>query len=389
MAHGTKPGAGGSTGGYRDRFWIPRFWDGMNLPGWWRLLVQNRFAVAPKCWAMALIISDLATVNSALGVLQNLIYGRRIRRARIEEHPLFIIGHWRAGTTLLHELMVLDRRHTYPDTYACFAPNHFVLTGRVFPKMLHFLMPSQRPMDNMQAGWARPQEDEFALCNMGLPSPYLTIAFPNRPAQCREYLDLEGVAPDELRAWQRQFEWFLKCLTACHPGRIVLKSPPHTARIKPILDLWPDARFVHIVRDPYVLFPSTVNLWKRLYQDEGLQIPTCAGLEEHVFETLTRMYGAFERQRELVRPSRLCDVRYEELVRDPIGQMERIYGELELGGFDQARPAIEAHMAAQADYKTNRYELTPELRDEITRRWGAYAERYGYTPPLAASQAAR
>ena len=41
--------------------------------------------------------------------------------------PVFVIGHWRAGTTLLHELLVRDPRHTYPNTYDCFGPNHFLL----------------------------------------------------------------------------------------------------------------------------------------------------------------------------------------------------------------------------------------------------------------------
>ena len=35
------------SSGSRDRFWTPRFWDGMNLTGWIRLLVRNRFAVGP------------------------------------------------------------------------------------------------------------------------------------------------------------------------------------------------------------------------------------------------------------------------------------------------------------------------------------------------------
>ena len=132
-------------------------------------------------------------------------------------------------------------------------------------RWLGFLMPSRRPMDNMAAGWARPQEDEFALCMMGQPSPYLTIAFPNRPPQFSEYLDLQNLPPRAVARWQRAYLGFLRRLTFKDPRRLILKSPPHTCRIKLLLELFPDARFVHIVRDPYVVFPSTVNLWKSLY----------------------------------------------------------------------------------------------------------------------------
>ena len=68
---------------------------------------------------------------------------------------------------------------------------------------------------------------------------------------------------------------------------------------------------------PVRLFPSTVNLWKRLYRDEGLQVPRYEGLEEHVFKTLTRMYETFECDRKLIGPGQFCEIRYEELVADP------------------------------------------------------------------------
>jgi len=233
-------------------------------------------------------------------------------------------------------------------------------------------------MDNMVAGWDHPQEDEFALCNMGVPSPDLTSVFPNRPPRYQEYLDLSGVPAPDLARWKRAFLWFLKCITLQNPKRIVLKSPPHTARVRTLLEMFPRAKFVHIIRDPYVIFPSTVNLWKRLYRDEGLQVPTYAGLEEHVFKTLNRMYEAFERDRKLIGPDQFCEVRYEELVADPIEQMRRVYAELELGDFDAVRPAIEKYFAGQKDYKTNRYQMTPELHAEITRRWTTFIEQYGY-----------
>jgi LPS sulfotransferase NodH len=121
-----------------------------------------------------------------------------------------------------------------------------------------------------------------------------------------------------------------------------------------------------------------VNLWKRLYRDEGLQMPRYDGLDEHVFESFTRMYEAFERDRKLIGPGQYCEVRYEELIADPVAQMRRVYEELQLGDFQSVRPGIEAYFAGQKDYKTNRYQITPETRAEIGRRWGKYIEQYGY-----------
>jgi hypothetical protein len=100
-------------------------------------------------------------------LVQEAFLGPRIRRTLIREAPLFIIGHWRTGTTLLHELLILDPRHTHPTTHECLEPNHCLLTEKLLTLALQFLEPSHRPMDNMATGWDRPQEDEFALCMMG------------------------------------------------------------------------------------------------------------------------------------------------------------------------------------------------------------------------------
>lgn len=362
----------------RQKEWMPRIWEGINTFAWFRLLFRNRFAVGWKYLHIAIIITFVSCFNTTMALLQWLWYGGRIRRTVVREAPLFIIGHWRTGTTLLHELLILDPRHAYPTTYECLAANHFLLTESWLPKCLWFLMPSHRPMDNMAAGWDRPQEDEFALCMLGQPSPYLTIAFPNRPPQDQATLDLESLSPEARSAWKAGFLRLLQKFTFKNPRRLVLKSPTHTCRIKVLLELFPDARFVHIMRDPYVVFPSTVNLWKSLYEMHGLQRPTFSGLEEHVYRTFTHMYQKLEEGRPLVRPERYYEVRYEDLVRDPIGQLRAMYEHLGLGDFEPVLPQVQEYLAGVAGYQTNRYEMTPELRAQITQRWGDVIRRYGY-----------
>jgi omega-hydroxy-beta-dihydromenaquinone-9 sulfotransferase len=363
----------------KEREWTPHIWEGCDFFAWVRLLADNRFAVHWSKLYVAACVTPASVFNSAMRLFQELLLGRSVERTPMSHAPLFILGHWRTGTTYLHELLIRDPRHAYPTTYQCFAPGHFLITESWLPKVFFFFMPSRRPMDNMPAGWDRPQEDEFGLCLLGAPSPYARFAFPNRPHRHDEALDQGTLGKADRRQWERHFCRLIRQLNYKNPGkRLVLKSPPHTCRIPEILKLFPDARFVHIVRDPFTVFPSTVNLWRTLYRTHGLQRPTFAGLEESVFCTFTRMYERFEADRKLIPDLRLVELRYEDLVRDPIPQIEALYHQLDLGDFEPARAPIAAYLAGVRNYETNRYELTPAQRDEIARRWGAVVRRYGY-----------
>ncbi len=370
----------------KQREWMLKFWDGICFTGWFRLLVLNGFRVGWQYWHHVPAITAMSIFNSLYRKGQWFRFGRRIKPIAEDQQPIFIIGHWRSGTTLLHELLVLDPRHTFPTTYDCFAPNHFLATQWFVLRFMRFLLPSRRPMDNMAAGWDRPQEDEFALCNLGTPSPYLTMAFPNHPPQWTRSISRSRDSRRRRSSrWKRTFLRFLCEVSYFNRKRIVLKSPPHTCRIKVLLELFPQARFVHIVRDPFVIFPSTVNLWKKLYKQTALQRPTFVGLEDQVFDTFERMYDRFEAERHLIGPRQLCELRYEDLVRDPIACMQAVYEKLDLGEFETLLPALREYVAGMSGYETNRYELAPELRDRIARRWATFIRKYGYASGADAS----
>src|SRR5438477_476776 len=99
--------------------WAPRIWEGCDFFGWMRLLVRNRFRVEWRYWYIACIVTLVSLIHTLLRWVQEAQLGRRIAKTSIREAPIFIIGHWRTGTTLLHELLILDERHTYANTYQC------------------------------------------------------------------------------------------------------------------------------------------------------------------------------------------------------------------------------------------------------------------------------
>ena len=379
--HAEKPASSAKTGPesyHAYPWWSPRFWHGMSLPVWLGLLGEHRWRVSPSRLGLLGTITAATAFNSLAGWLSDARFARQLKAVEVRDDPLFIIGHWRSGTTLLHELMMLDERFFCPSTYQCFAAGHFLLTESLLTRMLAWMMPAKRPMDNVAAGWDRPQEDEFALMNLGAASPYRRMAFPATASNQATALDLESLDAATLADWQQTFRRFLRMLAVRDPRRTVLKSPPHTARMRMLRSMFPRARFLHIVRDPLVVFPSTMRLWQSLDYVQGMQVDRGERLESYVLDTFDVMYNAFERDRDALPEGCLHELKYEDLVADPVGQLAAAYEALDLGGFESMRPALEPQAEAMQRYRRNRYVLDDRTRGLVAERWQPFFERYGY-----------
>ena len=374
---GTAGGTKTTSEARKMSFFHVRNWHGMPLGVWLRALGANHFAVPASCALQALRMTGFACANTLLHWADRFVYDRPVARAPDPRPPLFIVGHWRTGTTLLHELMVLDPQFGYPTTYQVMTPHHFLLSDGVVPALLAHAMPAKRPMDNMEVGFDRPQEDEFALCNLGLPSPYLKWAFPNTDTSDNA-LDLADLSEADRRRWVAGFRRFLRRLAFRDPRRTVLKSPTHTARVGALAAAFPGAQFVHIVRDPRAVFPSTVHTWRQMWSSVAFQEPTFDGIEEYVLSSFERMYRAFERDRPTLSAEQLHEVKYEDLIRDPVGELEKIYNRLGLEGFARARPRLEDYAAKSKAFRTNRHDMADDVWQRIAGRWRGYIERYSY-----------
>ncbi|MFO0410557.1 MAG: sulfotransferase family protein [Planctomycetota bacterium] len=358
---------------------MPRIWHGMPAKVWFSNLARNRFAFSWSRLHYALGVSAFCPVTSMLAIAQKLGWSRAIAKTELERPPIFILGHWRSGTTLLHEYLGLDPRFASPTTYQCFAPWHFLLTEGLVTRYGNWLLPDRRPMDNMKAGWALPQEDEFALMNLGAPSPYLRLMFPNHPVPYTETLDSSRFRPADLQAWRRQFEWFVKALTYKTRKQLLLKSPPHTGRIGTLRQMYPDSKFIHIVRDPRKLYPSTMKLWNSLDENQALQSPTDQSmLQSFVMESLVSMYRAFDRDRANIPESQIIDIRFEQFIAQPVQTLEEIYKHLDLGQYDTVRSNWENKSEQERGYQTNKLQIDTEQESMILDRWSDYARKYGY-----------
>jgi hypothetical protein len=358
------------------------FWNnclvGIPWDRWRALRAENR--VDPGYRHRAAMLTLLSIRNAANRRREERCFGAAIARARIEEPLLFVLGHWRTGSTHLHNLLACDaEQFAAPNSIQVTYPFTFLTSEEAVRRQFVAFVPRTRPMDDVALGPDTPQEDEFALCVASLRSPFLGLAtFPRRADHYDRYLAFRDVPERELEEWKATLLWFLRKLTLKHGKPLLLKSPTHTARIRLLLDIFPRARFIHIHRDPYAVFQSNEHLLRRLWPIHSLQQPP-ADPEEQILRRYTRMHDAFFEERPLIPEGQFHEIAFQDLLTDPVGQVRAAYERLGLTAFEAVRPRLQEYVDSLAGYRRNEFgELPSGLRQRVARAWQRSFDAWGY-----------
>jgi hypothetical protein len=366
---------------WRERFLIgcgPGILAGITLADWLRLLRENGFSVDSAYLLRAVGISFAAAMNSVFRWYEKWRYGRRWRDVSVPP-PLFVLGHWRSGTTHLHYLLGLDDRFACPNFYQVFYPHTFLSTEQGFSGLTAFLLPEHRAYDNVRLDLKVPCEDEFAMCVSGFMTPYLTGVFPRQAGHYDRFLTFRDAPPQAAEEWKASLRLLLQKLMLRHGKPLILKSPPHTCRIRLLLDMFPDARFVHIHRDPYTVFQSFIHTYTTGLPFARLQRTSEVDWIERVIRQYKELYAAFFEERCLIAAGHFHELGFEALEEDPVGEVRKLYEALGLPEFAKVEPPLRRYVDSLSGYRKNTFpELAPDVRRRIAREWGGCFAEWGY-----------
>lgn len=345
---------------------------------WAVLLWQANFRIG-LAYVPRLVVTLIGSIGSTLLALPERLLAPLLLRGDVPP-PIFIVGMPRSGTTHLHNLLALDPQFRSPRNFEVFNPHGF-LTGWLTTALLTPFLTWRRPMDSVQMTPFTAQEEEFALAGMGSPSPYNGFCLPREVQRYDRYWRPEGFSPAELRKWARHYRLFLRKLTCWRRKTPLLKNPANTGRVALLKRLFPQAKFVHIVRHPHAVYQSNRRLAEHGLVVFQLQDPLDG--DNYATRSLSnyrQLMDAYYRDTQELSDKDVAEVRFEDLERNPVAAVKAIYEKLEVTPSAGYQQRLANYIEGIAGYRKNRFaQLQPEEEAAIQHEMDPYLKAWGYT----------
>jgi hypothetical protein len=344
-----------------------------------------RYGISLRYFFRILAILGICIIGIPFRAYERLRYKRMIDRQPLVSEPIFIIGHWRSGTTHLHNIICQDPRMGYVTTFQSVFPEN-VLPGFgrwLFKSFMKLLIPTQRKGDNVKLGVEYPQEEEFVLGRNHHNSFYDMWYFPRKTMNFFENYLLGRVATDKSRANFRNdyYRMIKKAMINVDRSWFISKNPPNTARIPALLEIFPNAKFINIYRNPVMVLLSTRHFFSKIMPP--LQMHTISDEKRNaiVYDLYHQTMDSYFKNRELIPQENLVEVRFEEFDKDQVGTIRMIYEKLGLPGFEEHEHLFRAYTDLKKNYKKNTYRISRELFEEIKEKSIFTMEKLDYELP--------
>ncbi len=351
---------------------------GITLGQLTRLLRRNKISYTPATLVRLFLLFQGSVWSSLFAAAEKSKYHKALASADPPKNPIFIIGHWRTGSTLLHKLLSLDPSMLAPTLFQVAIPDSFLTSYKYYRPILKKLVREHRPMDMVKIGMDEPQEDEYAIYRITSYSPLEKLVF---PASSDYFLNKElPFLPDEshLSDWSRNLVRYFTKLQMGTSRTIVSKNPFNSFRVRLLCELFPEAKFIHIMRHPYKVVPSTIHMWNIVQQQNALTNHKCRLQVEPVAEFLSFLLTTIERDRNLIKPGNFFEIRFEDLEQDPIGCLTALYSGLGTPLHENLQRNIWNYLDTIADYKKNEFQLSRTDQEIITSKLTRFMELYKY-----------
>ncbi|WP_194792799.1 sulfotransferase [Caenimonas koreensis] len=350
---------------------------GVTFAQWWSILAQNKFRIHEARKFAFLTAKSIKNSFEALDEARQ--YGEQIASHQIKQPPIFIVGHWRSGTTHLENILCKDPAFGYLNVIQSIYPYSFLTQGDTYARRF---VQTKRYMDNVALAAQSPSEEEVALAVLAPGSFWHGYYFPGRMDDYFDrYVLFKDIDNAELTRWRNSYDYLLRKLSFAQHGKpLILKNPPNTSRIAVLKAMYPDAKFIHIHRNPYEVFVSRMAQFDKAVLKKALQPITQGEWQARSLRYYVDMMAAHLEQRQGLPAHQYVEVSFDELRRAPMATIDRIYSQLQIQSFNTAQEPIKAYLDTLGGYEQNQYQMDKALTDRIYQHWHRTIDLWGYQP---------
>ena len=365
-----------------DEFKIPPVSTliGSTFKNYIKILNQGR--IAPKFYFKIFLSTLVVLIATPFHLWEKIVFHKKLKNFKFEKPPLFILGHWRSGTTLLHNMLTKDPTASYMTTYQAVFPNN--LTSKwIFRTFMKINMPDKRPSDGVALNINFPQEDEFSFSNSYWNAYYNFFYFPEKYKEFYEKsVHHKNLSKKEIELWYSSYDKLVKkALINTKGERAIFKNPVNTGRIDKILKLYPDAKFLYIYRNPITVFYSTRRFFQQLYPTLWLHKVDNKFIDDMIFDVYIRLLDDYYEYKSLIPAENLMEIRFEEFEQKPLQEMENIYSNLLNEDFIKVKHYFSDYLKTQKSHKKNKYLVEADEIELIRRNWKKYIDLYDFDLP--------
>lgn len=363
------------------------FLMGCRLDIYWKLLCENNFRISLKKLPRVVLIGLYSLVLFPFALIEEAFSQLFVYPFTKLKSPVFILGHWRSGTTYLFELMACDEQFVCFNPASTYTTNNFLLLRRLIDRIQSKEVGGSRPMDNMAYTIDSPSEETFAMASRSTKSCMNMLVFPQDFTRYRRYAYTKTLSIEERALWEKKYIRVLKKVvyeerngrSGKSEKRLLLKSPDNTCRVAELLHLFPNARFIHIYRNPYRVVKSTINMIDSVMDMLTFQqIPPHDVIEDEIINMYRDLYMSYMEEEKQIPREHLIEIRYEDFIQEPIHYLKGIYAKLGIKGYRRAEPAFLARIKQSKDYQPNQFFIDEKLKAKINRELKFAFDYYGY-----------
>lgn len=339
---------------------------------------------APDAWGTSAAIWAASLFRSPISLAEKLMMSQRLPAQSDLPPPVFILGHWRSGTTHLYNTMSLGNFGYVPPVAVGLPWDMFGIAAALRP-LLERALPEHRWIDRIPVTPTSPQEDEIGIASMTSVSFYHGIYFPKAFDRLIERgLFFDGCSPAEIEEWEQRFAYFMRKIAHQQKRPLLIKNPVYTARVSRLKRLFPDAKFIFLHRDPFDVMLSMRNFYRRLLDVMALQeVPADLDIDATILRVYDRMMSLYLEEKQLLASEDLIELRYADLDAAPLQTIGRIYECLGIDGFDEARPAFSDYLDSVRTFQKNAFRGDAATVEKVSAALGRWVDYWGYETPTA------